>query len=529
MPKFDHDAYVLSHLGRRNEWDMWHRKCHTMLRVVTGDVDALMGASGNALADEHRAVGTKREHMEIYIQHLLEGAKNYPLLHLSTLVKQVAFRSPSVHMAGLGAESQWLHHEYLRKRLNRNSSAAMQGMMALWCYLVTGVGILGVEFRDGVPAIVHRNPIDVMYDRDAETVDQIRWIAVKSREPWQYWHQQFGKKFADKVPEREGLVELQFFWDKGPYGASARQYVLHEMNIIETAANPFTKVEDTEEVPMLPYSVRTMWHLPWSSFPTGGVEMMLPHCIAAWRANAQIDDALSQSSQTRVVNVENLQEDQVQKLKSGDRVSTLFAQTAPGNVMATFGGFTVPADVYGYLASNEAACQSMSGADPYATGSTAPNTSFATEAQAINQRAGLTRDTTLQDYVSLFGEAITIFLHACKKYDTKPVVLRREDGTALEFSMTSKFGPIGLHLRPDATPVIRPDTTAYKSAAQEKQEIAEAMQLLAPYFGQYPEMMNQMLRRFLGVMGEDDLDRLLTQPLMQAQAANQETEQAARA
>lgn len=514
-----YDDKVKRWVGNQQEWQPYRDKVYEQFKILPGASDVL-AAYQQTYAHRRRNVGTKRSYPELFVENILAGKINYPLRDISTLVKQVSFRLPTVLFRGLLPESQWLHSEYMKKRFNRHTNAALQAELALWSYLVAGIAIFGVEFREGVPSVVYKNPLDCTWDMEVETIDQCRWISVKSRESWDYWRHVFGKSFEAKVPYVEGVVQLEFFYSRDSMGKKGSHYVLdHAGEIIEKSDNPYTKLVDGVEESYLPYTLTPLYFLPWNVFPFGILDMMMPACLGAWRAEDYIQGMLDEGPGLRVIDKSRFDVDQTEKLENGERVTTLFTSGdgTPAGAVAMYPSFPVPADVYAYKRDQEEASIAMAGADVFASGATAPNVRFAKEAEALDARASLTRDKVAVDFITMWRETIQRFLHAAKKYDYKPVTLVRDDGTTIEFSENTEAGPVAIHLRPDAEIIIRPDTTSYTSQLQETGAATADLVDLAPFGGLYPEMTKHLVKRRLIAAGHDDVDKLLTAPLLQAE------------
>jgi hypothetical protein len=203
----------------------YKRKIHTLRRIVAGDVSALGGGSDSGDQNQEIARPYTPELGDILITDIEEGRSNQLLQNLRTLVLQTAYTFPDIEFEGIRPEESALNAEYVRQRLGPSPTgcdARHQLRLSLLDYLLGGVGASFAGFEVDRPVLRHIDTLDLTYDQTARVPQDMRWVALRSRQPMWFWVQMFGKNAVQKAygdyskddpAFQDKPIETLWYWD----------------------------------------------------------------------------------------------------------------------------------------------------------------------------------------------------------------------------------------------------------------------------------------------------------------------------
>lgn len=492
------------------------QKVHKLRRLTAGDVSVLnnngSGAQETQATPFYRAEQT--EFYDILNTDIEEGRSNKLMQAVKTLAFQVAYSVPDIEAENLEPIPAAYLSAWAKDRLIR-CGAVHQMRLSLVDYLCGGFGWAHICYRDGFPAVRMVDTMDVAYDLTATVPSDIKWGAVRIREPLWWWIENYGAKpFRDLFtkgdkPSQDKPVECWRYFDR--IGEGAEYIVRCDSQDADPVYKGQTKYLDPHGQPYVPLESMFYFAMPGVHYPFSVVEMMLPAQIAHWEGMKRIRDTIATGAGWVEIEQGAYDKDQVQLINDGE--VGILVERKQGKVSANR---VPPAEIaqtdVQYVTQAEREMTEQSGANPYAGGTTVQNTKFAAEVNAVQAQAGLTAGVIAKDNARFWERVVTKMLWLGASYDDQPLTFTY-DGARHEFD---EADPIKDYLDTAADIVIQEDTMSFVPRQQKIAQSQNIIATVAPVAQMFPQMMSNALERFL----RDNGIKNLTEWLQKGQAVD---------
>lgn len=496
--------------ARIDSWqlDEYRKKVFDMRRIASGDLSPVGIMSEQSSSDRPKDDSQDGTY-QIEVKDFAQGRSNEMLRAIKSMLMLATIRHPEFEFTGMPGDYVLLHQLYLEKVMK--AEAPLRAVLA--DTIVSGLGWAGIEIdENGYPSVCRYDPTRVIYDTRSEGLHDIQWVAIDSCKTAFEWAQHYDdadiKRLADESPDQ--MVKGMYYYDLG--GEKGTQAVMIQGRTVYTSENPYYFVEtigeEIIETRFLPVEPMYLYWLPSNKTPIGLVQMMLPHQLAIWASSRAMYSTLVGGKGARVIKSKLLDERSKKAIeRDGIIPDILFSNDStdespihdipPQEVSQT-------AMIYGK--DNEAKIVAMSGENPYSSGSVVDNVNYAREVEAIQGESGLTSAHLTKEFAGLWERVTRKFLAASYLWDDRPIRLVYES-LVLEFD--GKEDAIKTHLDPMARPIVRDDSTRYKSVEQRQQEALRLWEI-APSLG--PTAMQKAGRELLLAFGKDDPEAWLSAP-----------------
>jgi hypothetical protein len=520
-----------------DDLELFKKKVHVLRCITLGDYSAIdyeAPSQGDGL--KRRGLKLNDEKFgEILVLDFQEGGTNLVLQNVRTLIKQAAFRMPSIEFEDIPPESGDFNALYLKKRLGSggNGCSAQDHMtLALIDYIIGGFGWVWSCFDNDKPIVKFVDTLDVIWDTQAKLISEIKWIAVAQTETLAFWLDLFGKDArrvwdwefqkhrADEsdVWMDETKTVIYYFDLEGPEGTYCvlredlcRGDEKDDADVLEHRANPHQSREDGYPRPYLPVIAEYFMVVPGSKWSVSLVDMMLAQQAALKRADNQVQTALDYCNPYWDVETGAYDEPELKKLESG--VAGVVVQRKAGKPPAQWvPGPEIPKTTLEVREIARRELTGMGGADPYASGTTVSGTKYAVEVEAIKEAGSLMANSLALDHAVHWQKVATAFLWMGAEFDLGPLRLKYR-GEVLTFDANN---PIGKYLRPDGDAVVSEDNTQFASK-QTRMALAQSMlQVAIQMSAVAPSSAKVLYERYLRAAGERNIQQHFEQPPMMA-------------
>lgn len=530
MPRPAVNETIRRRLANQTPFDLWRRKVHGLRKTLAGDHSQFGRApqrydQDDSATPDHRLMapsGTTADLYDVLVMDYESGRGNDLLIAARTLLYTVSFGQPQVTFDNLDDISATFHSAYLARRM-RECNAHHHQQLALLDAIVGGLGWSMIAFERGVPGIRHADALDVTWDLAPRLSQDIRWVAVRVRQPLWYWINQFGRKTVlnavgasrmANLRNEDVLVAMEYYYStEGQRGRHAVwPRVAGELvdAPIESSDNPFRYDLDGTEVPFLPLRPCTLLAVPSVRFPIGLIETMTPAQIASWEAESTVRAIVARGMPWFEIGPGAfLNDNERQKWVRGDVAAGV--QVGQTGLIVPHEGMPLPDALLAWREMNRRELTRASGVSPYASGGTADGVEFASEVNAIEGNAGLVAGMAAKRHAEHWEQTIRALIWTSSRYDDMPLRLRI-DGELWSLGQgPDDVRPSDL-LDPHADPTIREDDLRYTPMAEQMARWRTVLQDVAPLASAFPSMLPEALRRYLRAAGERNVAAWLEQP-----------------
>lgn len=516
-----HVDRVRDRLRTAKDLDPLRRKTYNIRRLVAGDLSVL-GGSMPSQQEEVPVGESMKELYDFIVTDFQEGRSNKMMRVLRTLVHQVSFKLPDIEFEGLEPIESAVNGGYCKITMGpdpKGCSANDEMQMALLDYLMGGLGWMKACWKEGRPALMFCDSLDMSWDRTAKIPTRHRWRSCRFRESLYVWMEMFPNadwsshlQASESGREMDKVVELEFYYDLdgGQFGSHYVFEVGADESFgdepIEVDDNPYFFMVQDKRIPYLPYEVMYFWLMPSLRSPIGLAEQVIPNQIASWEAETSIRLTSKRGGRFYQAPKGALSETERKKFDSGEIGSLVELE----NGAITEGpSLEVQKTLMEWFMYNDREIIGHGGANPYASGS-AQDVTYAREVDEISSQSGLTASVIAKDYAALWVRCARKFLGVAAAYDDRDMTIRVEQ----EELVFNQSNPIRQYLYPDADMVIREDTMQFRDPKEMQQKALSDLEIaLNPeIYSRFPNAPQLAYEAYKRAMGEQNVQPWLEQP-----------------
>jgi hypothetical protein len=516
----------------------WRKKIHAMRSAVAGDFSAIDPEAVSNQAEEPTPKKAARERRgddfyDVLVRDFEVGINNELLRAIKTLHQQVTYRAPSFSFENISDLEASVCGMYLQKRMGARPfgcNSTLHYKKSVLDYLICGAMATMETIDNGKAEVKYVDLLDILFDPDASVITESKWIGMEKVESISTWLEIYPdnpwlRTKAEELSEgnvdgEEWLdtpVEVAYYWDTTSNTGTMLAAIMINGQIstddpdliLEATINPHFVAFDGYREAFIPITVSTYLELPNVTAATGQAELIMASQVAIHRAERKIQERFENARTFYEVKRGDMDEDEIVKFNDRDQDGSII-QTKSGDGIRLRDISEIPASDIAYIQYHKQALEELSGANPYASGGKKDGIKFAAEVNAIQGSSSLTSSSISADIARHIEISAWKMLCNGANYDDQPIQLTY-NSLQLEFGPND---PIGMYLRPDATPQVSEDDLRFLSRQDREAIASNRLQIAMNYQAIAPASAAIQYRRYLEATGERDVDSHFVMPQM---------------
>lgn len=487
------------------------RKIYSLRRLVAGDFSKALPDAPAAQDDAPKITPTLSDLCDFIVTDYTDIHSNRLLEAVKQITMQVAYVRPDIEFEDLDPQMSALNAAWVKRRTGRapiGCGARSHMMRGLIDFLIGGVGWSHTCAKKGMPALVSADTLDMLWDRDATTFDDMAWAGCAYRLKKVECLSMFGaaavKQFYQgDIAQLDDIVEVFFYYDTDSSDAGAfRAYYVCSGKVtgdpLASTPNPHYLEDEGVKTYFLPFHPMYFMQLPSCKDPIGIVEMMFPDQLALWGIETYKSVARDSGKPFWWMKTGSMTPESAEKFVAGDYGAVVDGQGEPP---MPINGLQVPRDVSEDEVLRERRLQAASGTNPYAAGAPVAGVEFASEVREISSKSDLTIGFVSEDHAAWWVESVRglLALGAIMDYSAQTL---RIGGVELRFGATN---PVAQYLKPNSDIVIAADKMAFRPRSQRIAEAMRTLDVALKLQAIFPKAAEKAFEAYLRADGEKDV------------------------